>query len=135
MYIVLKRVCLGGKIYYPGDKIDDSKEIKSGLKLLQNKGCVINSDRIDDLPNITAQAEDMEIDILCNGTTVLIPAEDIKKIFEILQCKAEDAKSAIEKCQSVPMLKLLSAIESRKTVKTAADSVLRSLTNNENEEV
>lgn len=119
------------KYIIPADKIDDSKEIKYGLKLLQNKGCVINSDRIDDLPNITAQAEDMEIDILCNGTTVLISAEDIKKIFEILQYKAEDAKLAIEKCQSLPMLKLLSAIESRKTVKTAADSVLRRNTEKE----
>ena len=143
--IAKKRCSYGGRKFFAGDEIpadivlNVEREEKLGVISIANdeagvqeqSGALYSQEQVDEMiQSAVAELEPFDSDnagftVTVNGegdnvTAVSCSTEDIQSVVDVLQMNAEDGAKAVANVQSDSVLILLHALDTRATVKKAA---------------
>lgn len=107
----------GGKVFYAGDIIPAEYIPPYAAQRLLSFGTITET-VIE-----TEDSANFKFPVLADGdvTSVETTAENLYNALIILQKNADDAVQAINECEDADVLFMVSTVDSRKTVQTAAD--------------
>lgn len=138
MYICRKQLNLNGKIYNPGDKIQEENVLPSRRRLLESAGYIVKA--LDDIVMGECAAELIETggatgkvvvpifldssDETAEVIAVPLSEAEIQEVFSVMQMTVTGAKAHIENITEKNVLTVLSACETRSGVKKAVKECL-----------
>lgn len=146
MRLIVKKPCsFGGRQFYIGDEIpenlvaDARLQEKYGVITIVNNsegvsdqsGTLFTQEQVDEMiQSAVAEIKPVETDdigfiVMVKGegdnvTAVFCSAEDIQEVVDVLQMNADDGAKAVDNVKSDSVLILLHALDTRATVKKAA---------------
>ena len=130
MKLIAKQPCsFGGKRFYIGDDIP--VELVQEPKTQEKYGkLVIVNDEVQAAPamDFGAPAGDTTVFVVMVGeTSITLMPENIQTILDVLTSNADDAEKRIKQIDSMDILFIINAADSRKTVQTAAKARAQAL--------
>lgn len=128
-YICRKTLTISGVLYNPGDIIEDGVILPDRIRSLKTIGMISEMGDYSDIPaakpSVVTVSEDtntIDISVKVEKGNIELPmtAEEIKKVFSVLQMNNTDSVNSIKDIESENVLILIHAIDSRKSVQNAA---------------
>lgn len=131
-YICRKQLNLSGKEFFPGEIIPDGTIIGSRIRTLKSSGHI---SEITESESVTIEGIDPmqfadSLGVVLDHTeeglplTTTVNAEQLQGIFDILMKNAKDAEAALKDEVDDIVLEVLKKVDSRKTVREAAEKQL-----------
>lgn len=128
-YICRKTLTISGVLYNPGDIIEDGVILPDRIRSLKTIGMISEMGDYSDIPvakpSVVSVSEDtntIDISVKVEKGYIELPltAEEIKKVFSVLQMNNTDSVNSIKEIESENVLILIHAIDGRKSVQNAA---------------
>ena len=128
-YICRKTLTISGVLYNPGDIIEDGVILPDRIRSLKTIGMIGEMGDYSDIsatkPSVVSVSEDtntIDISVKVEKGYIELPmtAEEIKKVFSVLQMNNTDSVNSIKEIESENVLILIHAIDGRKSVQNAA---------------
>lgn len=128
-YICRKTLTISGVLYNPGDIIEDGVILPDRIRSLKTIGMISEMGDYSDIPaakpSVISVSEDtntIDISVKVEKGYIELPliAEEIKKVFSVLQMNNTDSVNSIKEIESENVLILIHAIDGRKSVQNAA---------------
>lgn len=128
-YICRKTLTISGVLYNPGDIIEDGVILPDRIRSLKTIGMISEIGEHADIPaakpSVISVSEDtntIDISVKMEKGNIELPmtAEEIKKVFSVLQMNNTDSVNSIKEIESENVLILIHAIDGRKSVQNAA---------------
>lgn len=128
-YICRKTLTISGVLYNPGDIIEDGVILPDRIRSLKTIGMISEMGDYSDIPvakpSVVSVSEDtntIDISVKVEKGNIELPltAEEIKKVFSVLQMNNTDSVNSIKEIESENVLILIHAIDGRKSVQNAA---------------
>ena len=128
-YICRKTLTISGVLYNPGDIIEDGVILPDRIRSLKTIGMISEMGDYSDIPaakpSVVPVSEDtniIDISVKVEKGNIELPmtAEEIKKVFSVLQMNNTDSVNSIKEIESENVLILIHAIDGRKSVQNAA---------------
>lgn len=128
-YICRKTLTISGVLYNPGDIIEDGVILPDRIRSLKTIGMITEMGEHADIPaakpSVISVSEDtntIDISVKMEKGYIELPitAEEIKKVFSVLQMNNTDSVNSIKEIESENVLILIHAIDGRKSVQNAA---------------
>lgn len=138
-YVCLKRLTAGGAEYLPGDPIPGEAILSSRVRTLISSGMIAEADvefQTLEEPGETTGSLPVVLGHLEDGSeeALQIDAEQLQSITDIMTLAAKDAAKRIEDEVDENVLYFLQKVDSRKTVKEAAEKQLTIIHNLQGDE-
>lgn len=128
-YICRKTLTISGVLYNPGDIIEDGVILPDRIRSLKTIGMISEMGDYSDIPvakpSVVSVSEDtntIDISVKVEKGNIELPmtADEIKKVFSVLQMNNTDSVNSIKEIESENVLILIHAIDGRKSVQNAA---------------
>lgn len=128
-YICRKTLTISGVLYNPGDIIEDGVILPDRIRSLKTIGMISEMGDYSDIPvakpSVVSVSEDtntIDISVKVEKGNIELPmtADEIKKVFSVLQMNNTDSINSIKEIESENVLILIHAIDGRKSVQNAA---------------
>lgn len=128
-YICRKTLTISGVLYNPGDIIEDGVILPDRIRSLKTIGMISEIGDYSDIPatkpSVVSVSEDtntIDISVKVEKGNIELPmtADEIKKVFSVLQMNNTDSVNSIKEIESENVLILIHAIDGRKSVQNAA---------------
>lgn len=128
-YICRKTLTISGVLYNPGDIIEDGVILPDRIRSLKTIGMISEMGDYSDIPaakpSVVSASENtntIDISVKVEKGNIELPmtAEEIKKVFSVLQMNNTDSVNSIKEIESENVLILIHAIDGRKSVQNAA---------------
>ena len=128
-YICRKTLTISGVLYNPGDIIEDGVILPDRIRSLKTIGMISEMGDYSDIPAakplvvpVSEDTNTIDISVKVEKGNIELPmtAEEIKKVFSVLQMNNTDSVNSIKDIESENVLILIHAIDSRKSVQNAA---------------
>ena len=126
-YICRKTLTISGVLYNPGDIIEDGVILPDRIRSLKTIGMISEMGDYSDIPAakpsvISEDTNTIDISVKVEKGYIELPltAEEIKKVFSVLQMNNTDSVNSIKEIESENVLILIHAIDGRKSVQNAA---------------
>lgn len=128
-YICRKTLTISGVLYNPGDMIEDGIILPDRIRSLKTIGMISEMGDYSDIPatkpsvvSVSEYTNTIDISVKVEKGNIELPmtAEEIKKVFSVLQMNNTDSVNSIKDIESENVLILIHAIDSRKSVQNAA---------------
>lgn len=130
MKLIAKQPCsFGGKRFYIGEEIPVELVQAPATQEKYGKLAIVN-DEVQAAPSMDPgdPAGDIGVVAVTVGETIInLAPEDIQTILDVLTANAEDAAERIKEIDSMDILFLVNAADSRKTVQAAAKAQAKAL--------
>lgn len=128
-YICRKTLTISGVLYNPGDIIEDGVILPDRIRSLKTINMISEMGDYSDIPvakpSVISVSEDtntIDISVKVEKGNIELPmtADEIKKVFSVLQMNNTDSVNSIKEIESENVLILIHAIDGRKSVQNAA---------------
>ena len=128
-YICRKTLTISGVLYNPGDIIEDGVILPDRIRSLKTIGMISEMGENGDIPaakpsdvSVSEDTNTIDISVKVEKGYIELPmtAEEIKKVFSVLQMNNTDSVNSIKEIESENVLILIHAIDGRKSVQNAA---------------
>ena len=128
-YICRKTLTISGVLYNPGDIIEDGVILPDRIRSLKTIGMISEMGDYSDIPatkpsvvSVSEYTNTIDISVKVEKGNIELPmtAEEIKKVFSVLQMNNTDSVNSIKEIESENVLILIHAIDGRKSVQNAA---------------
>lgn len=132
-YICRKTLTISGVLYNPGDIIEDGVILPDRIRSLKTIGMISEIGDYSDIPatkpSVISVSEDtntidntIDISVKVEKGYIELPmtADEIKKVFSVLQMNNTDSVNSIKEIESENVLILIHATDGRKSVQSAA---------------
>ena len=128
-YICRKTLTISGVLYNPGDIIEDGVILPDRIRSLKTIGMISEIGDYSDIPatkpSVVSVSEDtntIDISVKVEKGNIELPmtADEIKKVFSVLQMNNTDSVNSTKEIESENVLILIHAIDGRKSVQNAA---------------
>lgn len=128
-YICRKTLTISGVLYNPGDIIEDGVILPDRIRSLKTIGMISEMGDYSDIPatkpsvvSVSEYTNTIDISVKVEKGNIELPmtAEEIKKVFSVLQMNNTDSVNSIKEIESENVLILIHATDGRKSVQNAA---------------
>jgi hypothetical protein len=128
-YICRKTLTISGVLYNPGDIIEDGVILPDRIRSLKTIGMISEMGDYSDIPatkpsvvSVSEYTNTIDISIKVEKGNIELPmtAEEINKVFSVLQMNNTDSVNSIKEIESENVLILIHATDGRKSVQNAA---------------
>ncbi len=129
-YICRMQLSLGGTTFFPGDVIPGEKILGSRVRALKTSGYIAEVTAPAVANNVIATGSANSMGVVFSHTedgqsiTTAVTAEQLQGVVDVLMRNAKDAAASLEDEVDETVLAMLKAVDSRKTVKEAAEKQL-----------
>nr|DAU24236.1 MAG TPA: hypothetical protein [Caudoviricetes sp.] len=128
-YICRKTLTISGVLYNPGDIIEEGVILPDRIRSLKTIGMISEMGDYSDIPatkpsvvSVSEYTNTIDISVKVEKGNIELPmtAEEIKKVFSVLQMNNTDSVNSIKEIESENVLILIHATDGRKSVQNAA---------------
>ena len=128
-YICRKTLTISGVLYNPGDIIEDGVILPDRIRSLKTIGMISEMGDYSDIPatkpsvvSVSEYTNTIDISVKVEKGNIELPmtAEEINKVFSVLQMNNTDSVNSIKEIESENVLILIHATDGRKSVQNAA---------------
>ena len=115
-YVCVKPVEFGGTEFHPGDAIPDGTILGTRVRALKSSGHITEAENVEAPP---ASIGAMRVTFGDGSDPVEVTSDQLQSVINIMSMDAKEAAKAIDDEVDETTLRIISTIESRKTVTEA----------------